>query len=161
ALAPGGLTATAMAGEVGPEGTLVGEVMPPFAGQADLRARVLRHVSDAFVEDPVRILGMARFAARFADFTVADETRALMRRMVDAGEVDALGPERVWQEIARGLMEAKPTRMVAVLRECGALGRNVREGEALWGVRQRAEYHPEGDTGGNEMVGGDSAAMKG
>ena len=115
-------------------------MIDPVDGQADLRARVFRHVSDAFVEDPVRILRIARFAARFADFTVADETLALMRRMVDAGEVDALVPERVWQEIARGLMEAKPSRMFAVLRECGALARILPEVDALWGVPQRADY---------------------
>ena len=136
-------------------------MIDPFDGQADLRARVFRHVSDAFVEDPVRILRIARFAARFADFTVADETLALMRRMVDAGEVDALVPERVWQEIARGLMEAKPSRMFAVLRECGALARILPEVDALWGVPQRADYHPEVDTGVHVMMVVDYAAKQG
>ena len=99
---------------------------------------MLRHVSPAFAEDPVRILRVARFAARFADFTVAPETNALMRQMVDAGEVDALVPERVWQELARGLMEAKPSRMFEVLRDCGALARILPELDALWGVPQPA-----------------------
>lgn len=155
------LTINAMAREVSPEGALVGPVIDPFDGQADLRARVFRHVSGAFVEDPVRILRIARFAARFADFTVADETLALMRRMVDAGEVDALVPERVWQEIARGLMEAKPSRMFAVLRDCGALARILPEVDALWGVPQRADYHPEVDTGVHVMMVVDYAAKQG
>src|ERR1700712_1591260 len=98
-----------------------GSLVDPFNGQSDLAARIFRHVSPAFAEDPVRILRLARFAARFADFTVAPDTLALMRSMVDAGEVDALVPERVWQEVARGLMEAAPSRMLTVLRDCGAL----------------------------------------
>lgn len=93
----------------------------PFHGQRDLRDKVLRHVTDAFREDPVRILRVARFAARFDDFDVAPETMALMRGMVAAGEVDALVAERVWQELSRGLMETRPSRMFDVLRECGAL----------------------------------------
>ncbi|SOD30234.1 tRNA nucleotidyltransferase (CCA-adding enzyme) [Variovorax sp. YR752] len=93
----------------------------PFHGQRDLRDKVLRHVTDAFREDPVRILRVARFAARFDDFSVAPETMALMREMVAAGEVDALVAERVWQELSRGLMETRPSRMFEVLRECGAL----------------------------------------
>jgi tRNA nucleotidyltransferase (CCA-adding enzyme) len=130
-----------------------GELIDPWGGARDLRDRVLRHVSDAFVEDPVRILRTARFAARFADFTVAPETVALMRRMVEHGEVDALVPERVWQEFSRGLMEATPSRMLAVLRECGALSRLMPELDRLWGVPQRADYHPEVDTGVHmEMV---------
>jgi tRNA nucleotidyltransferase (CCA-adding enzyme) len=95
-------------------------IIDPYGGQADLEARVLRHVTDAFREDPVRILRVARFAARFHEFTVAPETMALMREMVAAGEVDALVPERVWQEISRGLMERQPSRMFELLRECGA-----------------------------------------
>ena len=98
-----------------------GTLIDPHGGQRDLAARVLRHVSPAFAEDPVRILRLARFAARFADFSVAPETEALMRAMVESGEVDALVPERVWQELSRGLMEAKPSRMFEVLRACGAL----------------------------------------
>jgi tRNA nucleotidyltransferase (CCA-adding enzyme) len=113
---------------------------------------VLRHVTDAFREDPVRILRVARFAARFTDFTVAPETLALMRAMVDAGEADHLVPERVWQELARGLMEDKPSRMFEVLRACGALAVLLPEVERLWGVPQRAEYHPEVDTGVHLMM---------
>jgi tRNA nucleotidyltransferase (CCA-adding enzyme) len=129
-----------------------GRLIDPFGGQADLRGRLLRHVTLAFREDPVRILRVARFAARFADFRVADETFALMRQMVEAGEVDALVPERVWQELARGLMESKPSRMFEVLRECGALARLLPEVDRLWGVPQRADYHPEVDTGVHLMM---------
>lgn len=124
-----------------------GQLIDPYGGQQDLDARLFRHVSAAFAEDPVRILRVARFAARFADFTVAPETLALMRQMVAAGEVDALVPERVWQEIARGLMEARPDRMIEVLRDCGALARLLPEVERLFGVPQRADFHPEIDTG--------------
>ena len=99
-----------------------GQLIDPHDGVADIRAGILRHISDAFVEDPVRILRTARFAARF-DFQVAPQTAALMRRMVEDGEVDALVPERVWQEFARGLMEKHPLRMFEVLRDCGALQR--------------------------------------
>lgn len=129
-----------------------GRLIDPYHGQRDLEAKVLRHVTDAFREDPVRILRVARFAARFSDFTVAPETVALMREMVEAGEVDALVAERVWQELARGLMEGKPSRMFEVLRECGALARLLPEVERLWGVPQRAEYHPEVDTGVHLMM---------
>jgi tRNA nucleotidyltransferase (CCA-adding enzyme) len=129
-----------------------GSLIDPFGGARDLEAGVLRHVSDAFAEDPVRILRLARFAARFGEFTVAPETMALMRAMVAAGEVDALVAERVWQELARGLMEARPSRMFEVLRECGALQRLLPEVERLWGVPQRAEYHPEIDTGVHLML---------
>jgi len=100
-----------------------GHIIDPFGGLQDLKARVLRHVGPAFVEDPVRILRVARFAARFTDFSIAKETLELMRQMVLAGEVDALVSERVWQECARGLMEARPSRMFQVLAECGALAR--------------------------------------
>ncbi|WP_213953014.1 multifunctional CCA tRNA nucleotidyl transferase/2'3'-cyclic phosphodiesterase/2'nucleotidase/phosphatase [Variovorax sp. dw_954] len=102
-------------------------LVDPFHGQRDLRDKVLRHVTDAFREDPVRILRVARFAARFHDFSVAPETMDLMRGMVEAGEVDALVPERVWQELARGLMEAVPSRMFSVLQECGAMQRLLPE----------------------------------
>jgi tRNA nucleotidyltransferase (CCA-adding enzyme) len=102
-----------------------GRLVDPFGGERDLQARVLRHVGPAFVEDPVRILRLARFAARFSDFAIAPETLALARRMVDDGEADALVPERSWQEIARGLMEARPSRLVQVLHDCGLLGRWV------------------------------------
>jgi tRNA nucleotidyltransferase (CCA-adding enzyme) len=124
-----------------------GSLIDPHGGQADLAARLFRHVSPAFAEDPVRILRVARFAARFADFRVAGETLALMRDMVSAGEVDHLVPERVWQELARGLMEAAPARMIQVLRECGALARILPEVERLFGVPQPAQHHPEIDTG--------------
>ena len=129
-----------------------GTLIDPHGGQRDLAAKVLRHVSPAFAEDPVRILRLARFAARFSDFTVADETRVLMHQMVEQGEVDALVAERVWQELARGLMETKPSRMFEVLRECGALARLLPEVDRLWGVPQRADYHPEVDTGVHLMM---------
>ncbi|MCC2633118.1 MAG: cca, partial [Ramlibacter sp.] len=129
-----------------------GALIDPHGGQRDLRARVLRHVTDAFREDPVRILRVARFAARFSDFTVAPETLELMRAMVEDGEADHLVPERVWQELARGLMEASPSRMFDVLRACGALARVLPEVDRLWGVPQRADYHPEVDTGVHNMM---------
>jgi tRNA nucleotidyltransferase (CCA-adding enzyme) len=128
------------------------QLIDPHGGVRDLDAKVLRHVSPAFAEDPVRILRLARFAARFSDFTVAPETMALMRQMVHNGEVDALVSERVWQEIATGLMYDKPSRMFEVLRECGALQRLLPELDRLWGVPQRAEYHPEIDTGVHAMM---------
>lgn len=155
------LTINAMARAVDAEGNLVGPVVDPYGGQRDLAARQFRHVSDAFAEDPVRILRAARFAARFHDFTVVPETVALMRAMVEAGEVDALVPERVWQELARGLMEARPSRMFDVLRECGALARLMPELDRLWGVPQRADYHPEVDAGVHVMMVLDYAASIG
>jgi tRNA nucleotidyltransferase (CCA-adding enzyme) len=124
-----------------------GTLIDPYHGQRDLQQRLFRHVSDAFAEDPVRILRVARFAARFAEFRVAPETNALMRKMVEQGEVDALVPERVWQELSRGLMEDKPSRMLEVLRDCGALARILPELDALWGVPQPEKWHPEIDTG--------------
>lgn len=124
-----------------------GEVIDPYGGRRDLAAKVLRHVSPAFAEDPVRILRLARFAARFPDFSVAPETVALMRAMVAAGEVDALVAERVWQELSRGLMEQRPSRMFEVLREAGALATLLPEVEALFGVPQPEAHHPEVDTG--------------
>jgi tRNA nucleotidyltransferase (CCA-adding enzyme) len=129
-----------------------GRLIDPCGGQRDLAAKVLRHVSPAFAEDPVRILRVARFAARFTDFSVAAETEVLMRDMVAAGEVDALVSERVWQELSRGLMEARPSRMFEVLRRCGALARLLPEVNRLWGVPQRADYHPEVDTGVHLMM---------
>ena len=128
------------------------ELIDPYGGQHDLGNKVLRHVTEAFAEDPVRILRLARFAARFADFSVAQETMQLMRQMVDEGEVDHLVPERVWQELARGLMAEKPSRMFDVLRDCGALKALLPEVERLWGVPQRAEHHPEIDTGVHLMM---------
>jgi tRNA nucleotidyltransferase (CCA-adding enzyme) len=138
--------------------TWTGQIVDPYGGQRDLQAKVLRHVTHAFAEDPVRILRVARFAARFADFSVADETMALMRQMVEDGEVDHLVPERVWQELARGLMSAQPSRMFEVLRACGALKVLLPELDRLWGVPQRAEYHPEVDTGVHMMMVMDMAA---
>jgi tRNA nucleotidyltransferase (CCA-adding enzyme) len=138
-----------------------GAITDPFGGQRDLEAKIFRHVSAAFAEDPVRILRLARFAARFPAFAVAPETLALMRSMVAAGEVDALVAERVWQEVARGLMEQTPSRMLAVLRECGALQRIMPELDALWGVPQPPLHHPEIDTGVHMMLVIDYAAERG
>ena len=148
------LTINAMARAA--DGTLV----DPFHGRHDLEARILRHVGPAFAEDPVRILRVARFAARFADFSVAPETVALMRSMVASGEVDHLVAERVWQELARGLMEAAPSRMFEVLRQCGALTRLLPEVDALFGVPQRADYHPEIDTGVHTLMVVDESARQ-
>jgi tRNA nucleotidyltransferase (CCA-adding enzyme) len=138
-----------------------GSIVDPYGGQQDLRDRIFRHVSSALAEDPVRILRLARFAARFPDFRVHDTTNALMRSMVEAGEVDALVPERVWQELARGLMEERPSRMFAVLRDCGALGRILPELDVLWGVPQPPLHHPEVDTGVHIMLVIDYAASHG
>jgi len=138
-----------------------GRLIDPYGGRADLKARVFRHVSEAFAEDPVRILRVARFAARFGEFTVAPETLELMRAMVAAGEVDALVPERVWQELARGLMETTPSRLFRVLRECGALVRLLPELDRLFGVPQPPQYHPEVDTGEHVMQVIDEAARQG
>ncbi|MBK1645436.1 multifunctional CCA tRNA nucleotidyl transferase/2'3'-cyclic phosphodiesterase/2'nucleotidase/phosphatase [Thiocapsa imhoffii] len=137
-----------------------GVLIDPFGGLADLRARVLRHVSPAFAEDPVRILRVARFAARYADlgFTIAPETMALMRSMVAAGEVDALVPDRVWQELARALGEDRPSRFFEELRACGALARLFPELDRLWGVPQPPQWHPEIDTGVHVMMVTDMAA---
>ncbi|MCC6301727.1 MAG: multifunctional CCA addition/repair protein [Gammaproteobacteria bacterium] len=137
-----------------------GERVDPYGGMRDLRDRVLRHVSEAFAEDPVRILRVARFAARFAPlgFAVAPETQALMRRMVAAGEVDALVPERVWQELVRALGETRPSAFFEVLRACGALARLLPELDRLWGVPQPAQWHPEIDTGVHTMMVLESAA---
>ena len=137
-----------------------GQLIDPFGGQADIDNRLLRHVTAAFTEDPVRILRAARFLARFTDFKVAPETMALMREMVAAGEVDALVPERVWQEIAKGLMESKPSRMFEMLRDCGALRIILPELDRLWGVPQTATYHPEVDTGIHVMMVIDYAASQ-
>ncbi len=138
-----------------------GTLIDPYGGCDDIARRVFRHVSSAFAEDPVRILRIARFAARFTDFTVAPETLALMQAMVQSGEVDALVPERVWQELARGLMEAQPSRMFSVLRDCGALARILPEIDALAGVPQPALHHPEIDTFVHVMLVVDTAAQRG
>jgi len=136
-------------------------LIDPYGGRSDLQNRVLRHVTGAFAEDPVRILRLARFAARFPDFTVAPDTAALMAHMVGHGEVDHLVPERVWQELSRGLMEQRPSRMFEVLRGCGALARLLPEVDRLWGVPQRAKYHPEVDTGVHLMMVLDMSARLG
>lgn len=119
-----------------------GTLIDPYGGRADIDARVFRHVSAAFSEDPVRILRVARFAARFTEFSVAPETMGLMRQMVSSGEVDALVAERVWQELSRGLAEATPSRMFDVLRECGALARILPELDALVGVALHTPMQP-------------------
>jgi tRNA nucleotidyltransferase (CCA-adding enzyme) len=137
------------------------ELVDPYHGQRDIATKVLRHVSLAFAEDPVRILRLARFAARFANFSVAPETTDLMRRMVAAGEVDALVAERVWQELSRGLLEVTPSRMFAVLRDCGALAVLLPEVNRLWGVPQPEAHHPEIDTGVHLMMVLDTAAQLG
>lgn len=131
-----------------------GNLIDPYHGQQDLNDRILRHVSPAFAEDPVRILRIARFAARYAElgFTIADETMQLMKSMVDSGEVDALVAERVWQETERALAEATPARFFEVLRECDALARIFPEIDRLFGIPQPEEYHPEIDTGLHTMM---------
>jgi tRNA nucleotidyltransferase (CCA-adding enzyme) len=134
-----------------------GKLIDPHNGIADLRAGILRHVSTAFAEDPVRILRAARFAARFG-FTIAPDTLTLMRDMVNNGEVDALVAERVWQELARGLMEKKPSRFFETLRSCGALARIIPEVDALFGVPQPEKHHPEIDCGIHTMLVVDDAA---
>ena len=137
------LTINAMARDAGDR------LIDPYGGRADIEHKLLRHVSEAFAEDPVRILRVARFAARFAPlgFSVAPATVALMRSMVDSGEVDALVPERVWQETHKALTEPRPDAFLAVLRDCGALARIFPELDALWGVPQPPRWHPEIDTG--------------
>ncbi|MGV8891785.1 MAG: multifunctional CCA addition/repair protein [Burkholderiaceae bacterium] len=139
-----------------------GSLIDPFGGQRDIAARVFRHVSPAFAEDPVRILRLARFAARFAlqphDFEVAPQTNVLMRQMVVAGEVDALVPERVWQELARGLTEEKPSRMFDVLRDCGALARLLPELDSVW--EASSPHHPDTKVGHNTMLLIDVAARQ-
>ncbi|BFM13319.1 multifunctional CCA addition/repair protein [Simiduia litorea] len=131
-----------------------GEFIDPYGGRQDIENKILRHVSPAFAEDPVRILRIARFAARYHQlgFVVAPETQALMQSMVDAGEVDHLVAERVWKEMQRALAEPNPEIFIEVLRACGALARLIPELNCLWGVPQRAEYHPEIDTGIHTML---------
>ena len=131
-----------------------GSIIDPFNGMRDIQGRVLRHVSPAFSEDPVRILRVARFAARYEHlgFTVADETMQLMQQMVADGEVDALVPERVWQEMQRALGERSPSRFIEVLRECRALQRILPELDRLFGVPQPPEHHPEIDTGVHTLM---------
>ena len=138
-----------------------GTLVDPFGGRRDLSARVLRHVSAAFVEDPVRVLRVARFAARFAPlgFQVAPETLALMRAMVERGEIHALVPERVWQETEKALRELKAAEFFKVLRECGALQPVYPEIDALFGVPQPAQWHPEIDTGVHTLMVLEQAAL--
>lgn len=141
--------------------TTDGKLIDPFGGANDIHARRLRHVSEAFTEDPVRILRVARFAARFIPlgFQVADETIALMRKMVEAGEVDALVPERVWAELVRALGEERPSQFFEVLRSCGALAILFPEIERLFGVPQPRQHHPEIDSGIHVLMVLDRAAM--
>jgi len=139
-----------------PDGTLV----DPWGGVADLEARVLRHIGPAFAEDPLRVLRAARFMARFAPlgFTVAPETLALMRRMAASGELETLVAERVWQELRKALASPRPSAFLATLRACGALAVVLPEVDALYGVPQRPEYHPEVDTGRHQELVSDMAA---
>ena len=134
--------------------TSSGEIVDPYGGRRDLEARLLRHVSDAFVEDPVRILRVARFAARYAElgFRVAEETRVLMESMTATGEVDALVPERVWKETERALGEPRPDVFFETLRGCGALAKIFPEIAALYGIPQPPRWHPEVDTGVHVML---------
>lgn len=135
-----------------------GRLIDPFGGRDDLRARVLRHVSPAFSEDPVRLLRLARFATRFPEFSIADETLRLCRDLVESGEVDHLVAERVWQEMARALMHETPSRFFRVLRETGAMARILPEVDALFGVPQAAEHHPEIDADVHTLMVLDQAA---
>ncbi len=146
------LTMNAIAAPPGWDGSSEAALIDPFGGVRDVRAGVLRHVSAAFVEDPVRVLRLARFAARYPTFRVADETMQLCCQMVRAGELDHLVPERVWQELAGALMQPAPQRAFEVLRACGALAVLLPELDALWGVPQRAEWHPEIDCGAHTML---------
>lgn len=148
------LTINAMAKDVD------GNLIDLYGGQADMKAGVLRHVSSAFAEDPVRILRVARFAARFPQFRVAQETLTLIGNMVESGEVDALVPERVWQELSRGLMERQPSRMFEVLRDGGVLAKILPEIDGLFGVPQPPQHHPEIDVGVHVMMVVDYAAAQ-
>lgn len=138
-----------------------GSIVDPFGGQADLRKRILRHVSLAFIEDPVRVLRVARFAARFAElgFSIAPETLQLMQQISASGELDALVAERVWQEMERALAENVPRIFFETLRNCGALAKICPPLNKLWGVPQHAKYHPEIDTGVHVMMALDAAAL--
>ncbi len=131
-----------------------GEFIDPYHGMADIQNKILRHVSAAFAEDPVRILRIARFMARYAHlgFSIAGDTMQLMKNMVSADEVDALVPERVWQEMKKALSEKTPTAFISTLRDCGALERILPELNCLWGVPQPEQHHPEIDTGIHTML---------
>lgn len=137
-----------------------GKLVDPYGGVRDIQQRVLRHVGPAFVEDPLRVLRAARFMARFAahGFTVAEETRALMRQVAASGELDALVPERVWQELRKALRSPRPSAFLRTLHDANALAAVLPEVEALYGVPQRAEYHPEVDTGIHQEMVSDMAA---
>jgi len=137
-----------------------GKLSDPLGGVRDLEARVLRHAGPAFVEDPLRVLRAARFMARFASlgFTVAPETMALMRQMAEGGELGELVPERVWQELSRALRSDTPSAFLRTLRDCDALAQVLPEVDALYGVPQRAEFHPEVDTGLHQEMVSDMAA---
>ncbi len=137
--------------------TANGEIIDPFGGQQDLQAGILRHVSPAFAEDPLRVLRLARFAARFG-FRVADDTKQLIKQMISAGELDHLVAERVWQETAKALSEAIPSRFFYTLREVGALPILFPEIDRLFGVPQHPKWHPEVDTGVHVMLVLDQAA---
>lgn len=150
------LTINAMA-----EDPSTGEVIDPYGGIEDLRNHILRHVSSAFVEDPLRVLRVARFAARFPEFTVADETMVEMQSIVDAGEIDDLTPERVWNEIQGAFSGSKPSRFIELLRECGALRVILPEVDALFGIPQPIEHHPEGCVGTHTLMVIDQAARLG
>jgi len=155
------LSINAMAAKEMPDGSGLPDLrtlVDPCGGRRDLSACLLRHASPAFTEDPVRILRLARFAARFTQFDVAPETQTLLREMVNSGEAAHLVPERVWQEIAKGFMQLQPSRMFEVLRDCGALAVVLPEVDALWGVPQPPEHHPEIDTGVHVMMVVDAAA---
>ena len=155
------LSINAMAAQAMSDGSGLPDVrtlVDPCGGQRDLSACLLRHASPAFTEDPVRILRLARFAARFTQFDVAPDTQALLGGMVHSGEASHLVAERVWQELSKGLMQSQPSRMFAVLRDCGALAVVLPEVDALWGVPQPAEHHPEIDTGVHVMMVVDAAA---
>ncbi len=136
-----------------------GRLVDPFGGRGDLAAGILRHVSPAFAEDPLRVLRVARFAARFA-FDVAPQTEALMRALAASGELAELSPERVWQELSRGLMQPNPSRMLAVLRDCDALAQVLPEVDALYGVPQPVVHHPELDAGVHTALALDYAARE-
>ncbi len=134
-----------------------GNLIDPYNGEKDIQRKIIRHVSDAFSEDPVRLLRVARFAARFTDFSVCSDTRRLMTEMADNGEADTLAAERVWQEMNRAMQEEKFSRFLTELKECGALRRLLPEVDALFGVPQTAKYHPEIDTGIHTLMSVDAA----
>ena len=138
-----------------------GKLIDPHGGEKDIKARVLRHVSPAFAEDPVRVLRTARFAAMLADFSVAEETMALMKKITQTGEGDNLTVERVWRELARGIGESAPNKMIEALRECGLLKIILPEVAALEGVAERLDYHPEGDTYRHALMVLEAAAKRG